>query len=113
MSDRETPSFISSIAHHASDPFRLLVEAVVEYAIFMLDPAGHVASWNPGAERVFGYRPEEIIGKHLSCVYTAEDQRAGEPDQTLRCALKGDNPPRDSSCGKTVRGSGLSPPFQT
>ena len=96
MSDHETPPFMSSVAHHAADPFRLLVEAVVEYAIFMLDPAGHVASWNPGAERVFGYRPEEIIGKHFSCVYTAEDQSAGEPDQTLQRALKGDNPPREN-----------------
>jgi two-component system cell cycle sensor histidine kinase/response regulator CckA len=91
MSDRDTGPFISSLAHHAADPFRLLVNAVVDYGIFMLDPAGHVASWNPAAERIFGYRPEEIIGKHFSCLYTAEDIAAGEPDHTLKCALEGRN----------------------
>ncbi len=46
--------FITSLAHHAADPFRLLIESVVDYAIVMLDPAGHVASWNPGAQRICG-----------------------------------------------------------
>jgi PAS domain S-box-containing protein len=46
-----------------------LVEAVQDYAIFMLDPKGHIVSWNTGAERIKGYRAKEIIGKHFSCFY--------------------------------------------
>ena len=46
--------------------FRLLVENVTDYAIFILDPQGHVASWNPGAERIKGYKADEIIGQHFS-----------------------------------------------
>ena len=73
------------------DSFRLLVESVKDYAIVMLDPEGHVASWNAGAERIKGYRPEEIIGKHFSCFYPrrrgstrpagtgTEDGRQGRP----------------------------------
>jgi PAS domain S-box-containing protein len=76
------------LAHHAADPFRLLVEGVVEYAIFMLDPAGCVAIWNPGAERIFGYQPEEIIGRHFSCFFTAEASSAGETAETLARALE-------------------------
>ena len=64
MSDPEPP-FLTTLAHHAADPFRLLVESVVEYAIFMLDPAGRVASWNPGAERIYGYSDAEAIGRHF------------------------------------------------
>jgi PAS domain S-box-containing protein len=63
MSDGEDRPFLSTFAHHGTDPFRLLVESVVDYAIFMVDPAGAVASWNPGAERVYGWRAEEIIGR--------------------------------------------------
>src|SRR4051812_25535496 len=53
--------------------FRLLVEQVTEYAIFMLDPTGHVLTWNAGAERIKGYRPDEIIGRHFSTFYRPED----------------------------------------
>ena len=54
------------------DSFRLLVDSVKDYAIVMLDPTGHVASWNPGAERIKGYSQEEILGKHFSCFYPPE-----------------------------------------
>ncbi len=63
--------------------FRLLVEAVTEYAIYMLDPAGHVVKWNPGAERLKGYTETEIVGQHLSLFYTEEDQRAGVPAEVI------------------------------
>lgn len=53
--------------------YRRLVEAVVDYAIFQLDPSGHVAIWNAGAERIKGSRPDEIIGRHFSAFYTSED----------------------------------------
>src|SRR6202012_4711776 len=89
MADRDMTPFLSSLASYAGDPFRLLVESVVEYAIFLLEPSGRVASWNTGAERIFGYWPEEIIGRHVSCFYTSEEVALGEPRQTLQRALDG------------------------
>jgi PAS domain S-box-containing protein len=68
--------------------FSLLVEAVQDYAIFMLDPNGNVSSWNIGAERIKGYKAEEIIGKHFSCFYPEEDVRSGKPDWELVVATK-------------------------
>ena len=67
--------------------FQLLVNGVKEYAIIALDPAGSVASWNTGAERLTGYRAEEIVGQHFSCFYTREDRSSGLPDLELRTAL--------------------------
>ncbi|HUQ35409.1 MAG TPA: PAS domain S-box protein [Aestuariivirga sp.] len=66
--------------------FKLLVEGVSDYAIYMLDAKGHVASWNSGAQRIKGYRPDEIIGKHFSQFYTAEDREKGVPEQALNTA---------------------------
>ena len=63
--------------------YRQLIEAVIDYAIFQLDPAGHVATWNPGAQHIKGYAPEEIIGKHFSVFYTEEDRNAGVPTRAL------------------------------
>jgi PAS domain S-box-containing protein len=66
--------------------FQLLVQAVKDYAIFMLDPQGRITTWNSGAERIKGYRGEEIIGEHFSRFYTEEDQRKGMPMHSLRQA---------------------------
>ena len=66
--------------------FRLLVEAVTDYAIYMLSPDGIVVKWNPGAERIKGYTAEEIIGQHIRRFYTDEDQQAGIPDQVIAIA---------------------------
>src|ERR1700760_2387348 len=63
----------------SQEQFRLLVQGVTDYAIFMLDPEGHVASWNAGAQRIKGYAPNEIIGSHFSRFYTSEDLGAGIP----------------------------------
>lgn len=63
--------------------FRLLVEAVQDYAIFMLDPEGHVKTWNAGAERIKQYKASEIIGKHFSQFYPEEDKRNRKPDWEL------------------------------
>jgi PAS domain S-box-containing protein len=63
--------------------FRLLVDAVTDYAIFMLDPAGNIMSWNPGAQRIKGYAAEEIIGLHFSRFYTDEDRCEGVPQNAL------------------------------
>jgi PAS domain S-box-containing protein len=68
------------------DLFRLLVESVQEYAIFVLDPAGRVASWNRGAERIKGYAAPEIIGRHFSIFYPPEDVKAGKPAREIETA---------------------------
>jgi PAS domain S-box-containing protein len=66
--------------------FRLLVQSVVDYGIFMLDPNGRVASWNEGAQRIKGYTAEEIIGRHFSTFYPVEDVASGKPQMELRVA---------------------------
>lgn len=68
--------------------FRLLVESVKDYAIFILDPEGHVATWNPGAERIKGYRADEIIGKHFSIFYPPEVAKTGKCDAELVIAAR-------------------------
>jgi PAS domain S-box-containing protein len=68
--------------------FRQLVEGVVDYAIFSLDPNGHVATWNTGAQRIKGYTPEDIIGRHFSAFYTPEDQEAATPANALATAAR-------------------------
>jgi PAS domain S-box-containing protein len=70
----------------AERTFRILVQGVTDYAIYMLDPDGRVANWNAGAERIKGYSPEEIIGEHFSRFYTPEDFDAGVPDRALETA---------------------------
>ncbi len=67
--------------------FRLLVQGVTDYAIYMLDPSGLVATWNSGGERIKGYRADEIIGQHFSRFYTAEDAAGGEPARALATAI--------------------------
>jgi PAS domain S-box-containing protein len=64
----------------------LLFDAVIDYAIYMLDTAGNVSSWNAGAERIKGYRAAEVIGRHFSVFYTDEDRRSGEPAHALAVA---------------------------
>jgi PAS domain S-box-containing protein len=67
---------------------RLLVENVIDYAIFMLDAEGHVATWNLGAEKIKGYKANEIIGEHFSKFYPAEDIIAGKPQRELEIASR-------------------------
>lgn len=68
--------------------FRLLVESTLDYAIFMLDPEGHVRSWNQGAQRIKGYTTEEIVGRHFSTFYTPEAIASGWPPHELREAAR-------------------------
>ena len=70
----------------SEERFRLLVERVEDYAILMLDPSGHVTSWNVGAQRIKGYRADEIIGKPYSCFYTEEDANLHKPEMALQAA---------------------------
>ena len=71
----------------SEERFRLLVRDVREYAILTLDLEGRVASWNDGAERINGYKAEEIIGRHFSCFYPPEDVARGKPAKLLQLAL--------------------------
>jgi PAS domain S-box-containing protein len=72
----------------SQDHLRLMVESVTEYAIFSLDPAGIVSSWNTGAERVFGYAEAEIIGRDYATLFSPEDRTAGLPAQELGTAVR-------------------------
>ncbi len=72
----------------SEERFRLLVESVKDYAIFRLEPSGHVATWNVGAERIKGYRADEIIGEHFSRFYPPEDVRAGKCEMELGVAAR-------------------------
>ena len=68
--------------------FRILVEGVHDYAIYMLDPDGYITNWNSGAELIKGYGKDEIMGRHFSCFYTPEDQARDEAQHSLNIALK-------------------------
>ncbi len=72
----------------SNDPSKLLIQSIVDYAIYMLDPDGFVTSWNAGAERIKGFRAEEIVGKHFSSFYTEEDRKAGMPEKVLETARR-------------------------
>ncbi|MFJ7948552.1 PAS domain-containing sensor histidine kinase [Streptomyces sp. NPDC096354] len=67
--------------------FTLLVQGVLDYGIFMLDPQGYVISWNAGAERIKGYSADEIVGRHFSTFYPTEDKSAGKPQWELETAV--------------------------
>jgi PAS domain S-box-containing protein len=72
----------------SEERFRLLVEGVQDYAIFMLDPEGRIMSWNPGAQALKQYRAEEIIGHHFSAFYPSRDVAEGKPARELEIALR-------------------------
>ena len=78
----ETPGVLGG----SERQFRLLVQGVTDYAIYMLDPTGRIASWNAGGERIKGYSSDEIIGEHFSRFYTDEDRNRGEPAYALETA---------------------------
>ncbi|HZQ17125.1 MAG TPA: PAS domain S-box protein [Terriglobales bacterium] len=73
---------------HREDIFRRLVDSVTDYAIFLLDVNGNIVSWNPGAERLKGYKTDEIIGKHFSIFYTAQDLASDKPTRELKIAAE-------------------------
>lgn len=72
--------------HH----FEILIEGVVDYAIFVLDTAGRVASWNSAAQKIMGYTADEIVGKHFGIFYRPDERRAGEPNRALEMAIQKD-----------------------
>src|ERR671915_1329492 len=90
--DRAQRSTLQARSHQESlreseERFRLMVEGVKDYAIFMLDPGGCVTIWNDGAQRIVGYGEEEILGRHFSSFYPEEDVERGHPEDVLRAAL--------------------------
>ncbi len=75
-------------ARRQAEQFRLLIEGTREYAIFMLDPEGKILTWNPGAERIYGYRADQIIGQHFSSFYPPAEKEVGKPSRELAIAVK-------------------------
>ncbi|WIX75002.1 PAS domain S-box protein [Amycolatopsis carbonis] len=84
MTERRTAE---QALRESEERFRLLVQDVVDYGIFMLDPGGRIVSWNAGAQRIKGYRAEEIIGQHFSVFYPPEEIAARKPERELETAL--------------------------
>jgi PAS domain S-box-containing protein len=68
--------------------FQILIEGVVDYAVFALDKEGHVASWNSGAQKIMGYTADEIFGKHFGIFYRPDERRAGAPNRALELAIQ-------------------------
>jgi len=82
----ETNSELDRARRH----FEILIEGVVDYAIFVLDTAGRVASWNSAAQTIMGYTADEIVGKHFGIFYRPDERRAGEPNRALELAIQKD-----------------------
>src|SRR3984885_14347273 len=80
------PNSAEEALRDCEEQYRILLDEVQDYAIFMLDPHGIVISWNAGAERIKGYRGEQIIGHNFSCFFPPEDIKRGTPDEVLRMA---------------------------
>ncbi|MEU4724682.1 PAS domain S-box protein [Nonomuraea dietziae] len=85
--DRTRQRLAEQALRESEERFRLLVQSVVDYAIFMLDTEGHIVSWNAGAQRIKGYRADEIVGSHFSVFYPPEDVASGKPDRELEIAV--------------------------
>src|SRR5262249_51785725 len=85
------------------EKYRLMVESIADYAIFMLDPSGVVTSWNAGAERITGCRAEDVIGHHVDGFYTEQDRDSGAPNFELEIA---DKEGRYKCEGQRVRADG-------
>src|SRR3954453_4437099 len=83
-----TAGSAGAISQEASGLYKLLVASVVDYAIFALDPDGVILSWTAGAEHLKGDAPHELMGRHFSAFYPAEDIASGKPDEELRVAAR-------------------------
>jgi len=81
-------SGLADAVKHGGRIYQMMVDSVRDYAIFMLDPAGYISSWNQGAERIKGYTADEIIGRHFSVFYTDEANAIGHPQHELEIATK-------------------------
>jgi PAS domain S-box-containing protein len=86
--DRTGRRLVEEQLRESEERFRLIVESTIDYAIFMLDPDGRIASWNAGAERIKGYTADDVIGKHFSIFYTPEAIQSGWPSFELQEAVR-------------------------
>src|SRR5882724_6650130 len=86
--ETEEQNLTNDMVVKSGEPFRLLVESVKDYAIFMIDPRGYIESWNLGAENIKGYKAGEIIGKHFSIFYPQEDIQRDKPGYELKVAAE-------------------------
>ncbi len=86
--ETEEQNLTNDMVPQSGEPFRLLVEGVKDYAIFMIDPRGYIESWNMGAENIKGYKADEIIGKHFSVFYPEEDLQRDKPGYELKVAAE-------------------------
>jgi PAS domain S-box-containing protein len=87
-SEGDARRVVHEATRHQEERFRMLVESVKDYAIFMLDSDGHVATWNAGAQRIKGYTADEIIGRHFSAFYPESDIRTGKTEYELAIAQR-------------------------
>src|ERR1700730_17739095 len=86
-SDRSGDGLAEEALRDSEEKYRMLLDEVEDYAIFMLDPQGMVVSWNAGAERIKGYRADEIIGRNFSCFFPSEDIKQARPEEVLRMTV--------------------------
>src|SRR5688572_10946704 len=82
----QPPSALTREPSETDRLLRLLIDSVRDYGIFLLDTTGHIRTWNPGAQRIKGYTPQEAIGRHFSMFYPPSDIIAGKPEMELRVA---------------------------
>ncbi len=81
---QDEPRSVEAALRESEERYRLLLDGIRDYAIFMMDARGQVVSWNSGAERIKGYTADEIIGRNFSCFFPAEDIERGRPEEVLR-----------------------------
>ena len=115
--ERDITAELAGGADPTDAQFRLLVESVSDYAIYLLDTAGRVVSWNTGAERIKGCRADEIIGEHFSRFYLPEDRDRSKPQHDLDMAAAAGRTPTARAAtisGHTgSRATGIAPPLST
>ena len=108
--DRILPKTSGPRATLPSDRYEMMVRAVTDYAIYMLDLDGNIVSWNAGAERLKGYAETEIVGQHFSNFFTPEERAAGKPATALKTVAKQvDGRIRGGASGRTAPASGRWP----
>lgn len=107
MEDLASESHAESALRASDERFRLFIQSVKDYGLFMLDPAGHIVSWNEGAQRIKGYAAEEILGRHFSTFYPPEASRGTSPRTSWRSpGGRGGSRTRGGGSGATARDSG-------
>src|SRR6202023_2722328 len=78
---------VEQALRESQEQYRMFLEGIENYAIFMMDPHGRIVSWNAGAERIKGYKADEIIGRNFSCFFPSEDIKQARPEEVLRMTV--------------------------